>query len=252
VLPGPQPSISAFGMVAMAATFAAATRTPFTSIVFVFELTRDYDAVLPLMGATALAVVVTRMLLHESLMTEKLERRGLNVDNTYEADPTRMTTVEAVMSAPVHTIDAAATVEDARTTMVDGAHSGYPIVDDDDRCVGMLTRSDLLSSGSVPGNAPVLDLASTDIVTIDPDAPVRAALGLMVTEDVEHLPVVRDDRLVGMCTRTDVLRARAALYTQEEPDPGWVDVPLSPRAASRAGARSPRWRRSTRARHRGW
>lgn len=251
VLPGPQPSISAFGMVAMAATFAAATRTPFTSIVFVFELTRDYDAVLPLMGATALAVVVARLLLHESLMTEKLERRGLTVDNTYEADPTRMTPVEAVMSAPVDTIPAGADVEAARRIVAEGAHSGYPVVDDEGRCVGMLTRTDVLAGTAVPAGAPVLDLASTDIVAVAPDAPVRHALGLMVTEEVEHLPVVREGRLVGMCTRTDVLRARAALDAQEQPDPGWVNVGLSLRAAPRGVARSPRSRRSTRARRRG-
>src|SRR5690606_28285920 len=66
VLPGTQPSVSAFALVAMAATFGAATRTPFTSIVFLFELTRDYQAVLPLMGTTVVAVLVTRLLMEES------------------------------------------------------------------------------------------------------------------------------------------------------------------------------------------
>ena len=43
---------------------------------FVFELTRDYDAILPLMLATVMADLVARRLLHDSLMTEKLSRRG--------------------------------------------------------------------------------------------------------------------------------------------------------------------------------
>ena len=59
----------------MAATFGAATRAPFAAIVFVFELTRDYDAILPLMLATVLADLVARALLRESIMTEKLARR---------------------------------------------------------------------------------------------------------------------------------------------------------------------------------
>jgi hypothetical protein len=81
VLPAAQPSVSAFALVAMAATFGAATRTPFTSIVFLFELTQDYQAVLPFMGTTVLAVIVAQALTRESLMTEKLARRGLSVHN---------------------------------------------------------------------------------------------------------------------------------------------------------------------------
>ena len=72
-------SPGAFAVVAMAATFGAATRATFTAIVFVFELTRDYDVILPLMLATVLADLVASALMRDSLMTEKLARRGLRV-----------------------------------------------------------------------------------------------------------------------------------------------------------------------------
>ena len=72
----PSVSPTSFALVAMAATFGAATRAPFAAIVFVFELTRDYDAILPLMLATVLAEIVARVTLRESLMTEKLARAG--------------------------------------------------------------------------------------------------------------------------------------------------------------------------------
>jgi len=54
----------------------------------------------------------------------------------------------------------------------------------------------------------VVDVASTDVVIVSPEASVRDALEVMVAEDVNHLPVV-DSRghLVGICTRTDMLRA---------------------------------------------
>ena len=68
----------AFALVAMAATFGAATRAPFAAIVFVFELTRDYNAILPLMvrhGARR-DRSPARCCQH-SLMTEKLARRGI-------------------------------------------------------------------------------------------------------------------------------------------------------------------------------
>lgn len=120
LIPSNPTSVSAFALVAMAATFGAATRTPFTSIVFVFELTQDYQAVLPLMGTTVLAVLVTQVLLRESLMTEKLARRGILVHNHYDVDPATVTRVSDVMGSPVQTLDARATVGQAMSAVTTG------------------------------------------------------------------------------------------------------------------------------------
>ena len=79
-------SPGAFAVVAMAATFGAATRATFTAMVFVFELTRDYDVILPLMLATVVADLVAGALMRDSIMTEKLTRRGLRVHTDYEVD----------------------------------------------------------------------------------------------------------------------------------------------------------------------
>lgn len=222
VLPGPHPSVSAFALVAMAATFGAATRTPFTSIVFLFELTQDYQSILPLMGATVLAVLVTQALMHESLMTEKLARRGLSVSNTYEADPTRMVRVQEIMSTAVETLPAGLLVGEARATMTSGRHGAYPLVDDTGSLVGILSRSDLLADAAGDPATPIAQVASRDVVTVTPTASVREALGVMITEEVEHLPVLDDGALVGIVTRSDVLRAKATQFTQEQADPGWL------------------------------
>lgn len=222
VLPGVQPSVSAFALVAMAATFGAATRTPFTSIIFLFELTQDYQAVLPLMGATVLAVIVTKLLMSDSLMTEKLTRRGLSIHNLYELDPARITRVADVMSMPVVTLPHTATVAEARQAMVTGPHSAFPLVDDDGRCLGMIGRSDLMGT-EVPEDSPALEVASTDVVTVGTESSVRDALGVILTEEVEHIPVVDDQQaLIGICTRTDVLRAKAPQFRDEQRDRGWI------------------------------
>ena len=71
----------------MAATFGAATRATFTAIVFVFELTRDYQVILPLMLATVVADLVFNACSEHSIMTEKLHRRGLRVGRHYGVDP---------------------------------------------------------------------------------------------------------------------------------------------------------------------
>ncbi len=72
LIPGFGLSPGALALVAMAATFGAATRATFTAIVFAFELTRDYHAILPLMLATVIADLACRAFLEHGLMTEKL------------------------------------------------------------------------------------------------------------------------------------------------------------------------------------
>src|SRR5690606_1162056 len=106
-------SIGAFALVAMAATFGAATRATLTSIVFVFELTRDFDAILPLILASVLADLVGAWLLPNSLMTEKLHRRGYRVQTDMQADIMANTRVEEVMTTEVVTIMIHASPADA-------------------------------------------------------------------------------------------------------------------------------------------
>ena len=74
----------AYALVAMAAVFGAASRATFRFIVFAFEITRDYNAILPLMLACVIADMIALRYLPNSIMTEKLARRGLRVPDQFE------------------------------------------------------------------------------------------------------------------------------------------------------------------------
>jgi H+/Cl- antiporter ClcA/predicted transcriptional regulator len=208
VLPGPDVALGAYAVVAMAATFGAATQATFTAIVFVFELTRDYDVILPLMLASVLADLVYSAVNEDSLMTEKLRRRGLRIGRHYAMDPFTHARVVDIMTPEVETIPAVATVGTARTRFAAGGHGAYPIVDDDRRIVGIISRGDILR-GDCPDEHPLLDHATREVVTVRAGDPTQTALRVMVDEHVEHVPVVDDSHhLVGICTRTDLLKVR--------------------------------------------
>lgn len=234
-LPGAHVSPAAFALVAMAATFGAATRATFASIVFVFELTRDYDAILPLMLATVLADLVARTLLHESLMTEKLHRRGVRVPTDYHADVLRAARVADVMTRDVITLPVAMTVRDAIDACARHGHGAYPVVDETGRCVGTITRRDLLGeAGDVADDTTLGELVDGEVVSVPGDAAVLDVLERMLEEGVDHVPVLDDGRLVGICTRTDVLSARRPQLALDRREPGW----LAERRGIRAAARS--------------
>lgn len=218
VLPGPDVALGAFAIVAMAATFGAATQATFTAIVFVFELTRDYGVILPLMLATVIADLVYSAVNEDSLMTEKLRRRGLHVGRHYGVDPFTSARVGDIMTSSVDTLPAAATVGDARTRFAAGGHGAYPILDGS-RLVGIVARGDLLRDDC--GDAErLIDHASSQVLTVSSVDRAQTALRIMVDEAVEHVPVVDDGVLVGICTRTDLLKVRRRAYELERRQDG--------------------------------
>jgi H+/Cl- antiporter ClcA len=84
VLPSANLSAGAFALVAMGAVFGAASRATFAFIIFAFEITRDYNAVLPLMLVSVIADSIAMLLQPgTSIMTEKLARRGLRIHQDY-------------------------------------------------------------------------------------------------------------------------------------------------------------------------
>jgi CIC family chloride channel protein len=221
IYPGLHLSPGAVALVAMAATFGAATRATFTAIVFAFELTRDYSAILPIMLAAAIAYLVAAAILDHGLMTEKLARRGLHVPLEYQPDYLRATFVRAAMVTDVKVLDAHDNVAAARRSLDGTLHSAYPLVDENQRCVGIVSRRDLLAPEAT-ADAPLSRIASPDVVTVTPDDTLLTALERIIDEEVEHLPVLdAAQRIVGMCTRTDILRARGQYRTAEESQAGW-------------------------------
>ncbi len=219
IIPGAHLAPGAFALAAMAATFGASTGATFASIVFLFELTRDYDAILPLMIAAVAADLVARALLRDdNLMTEKLSRRGLRVPSDYHADSLRTTSVSEVMTTDVVTLPDVATMVEAARRFRAGGHSAYPVVDAAGACVGIVARADLFRE---PDDALVAAASSRDVVSVTPSDTVLDALEVMLEESVDHLPVLDDGRLVGIITRTDVLGARRRQFLSERLEPGW-------------------------------
>ncbi|MEO0947045.1 MAG: CBS domain-containing protein [Cyanobacteria bacterium J06641_5] len=128
----------------------------------------------------------------------------------------------ALMSSPVRTIRPETTIADAQRLLLRYGHSGLSVVDARDALVGIVSRRDLdiaLHHGF--GHARVKGYMSRNLKTITPTTPLPEIEGLMVTHDVGRLPVLDGDRLVGIVTRTDVLRE---VYREQVVPPRADDV----------------------------
>jgi len=217
IFPGAHLSPGAFALVAMAAVFGAASRATFAFIVFAFEITRDYNAILPLMLGCVIADLIALRYLKTSIMTEKLARRGLHVPGEYEANVLHTVRLRDVMRTDVQPIAADTTVAELAGRTGPGnnglsAWQGLPIADQSGRLAGVVTQGDVLRSleADPEGRATVLEAGSSEPIVGYPDEFVHDALHRMVSHNIGRLPVVsRDDprRMEGYFDRSNLLNA---------------------------------------------
>ncbi len=112
-----------------------------------------------------------------------------------------------LMSSPVRTVRPETTIEEAQRILLRYGHSGLSVVDGADQLVGIISRRDLdiaLHHGF--SHAPVKGYMTTNLKTITPVTTLPEIESLMVTYDIGRLPVLEQEQLVGIVTRTDVLR----------------------------------------------
>ncbi|MEM7768953.1 MAG: CBS domain-containing protein [Cyanobacteria bacterium P01_A01_bin.37] len=116
-------------------------------------------------------------------------------------------TARDLMSSPVRTVRPDVTIAEAHRILLRYGHSGLSIVNAEDHLVGIISRRDLdIALHHNFSHAPVKGFMSTNLKTITPDTSLPDIEALMVTYDIGRLPVLNNDKLVGIVTRTDVLR----------------------------------------------
>ena len=108
-------------LVGMAALFAGASRAFLTSIVFAFETTQQPHGLLPLLGGCAAAYLVSGLLMRNTIMTEKIIRRGVRVPSDYSADYLDRVTVGEVCSRDVVVLEESQRVADVRKWLGEGS-----------------------------------------------------------------------------------------------------------------------------------
>jgi H+/Cl- antiporter ClcA/CBS domain-containing protein len=217
-------------LVGMAALFTGASRAFLASMVFAFETTRQPSGLLPLLAGCACAHLVSLMAMRNSIMTEKLARRGARVPSDYHADTLHHTLVRDHASTLVVHVAANQRVSAVRawldTLRERVPHHGFPVLGEQGELVGVVTRRDLEQPGQEQ-DVRVSELVRREPVVVFEDSSLREAADLMALEAVGRLPVVSREapgRLVGILTRSDLINAaRPRLVSGRQPT---VDLKL--------------------------
>ena len=201
----------AYALVGMGALFAGIVRAPMTSVLMIFEMTRDYAVIVPLMIANLTSLFISSRLQKEPIYEALAHQDGIHLPNHKTREEVNQRRVFQVMSEAAETLPALITVHDALERTQLSQLRAWPVMDED-RIVGVLSQAILVSAaGQGRTEEKLIDLLETlDFPHVHPDHSLHLALGRMSVAQIDMLPVVnRADthKLEGVVTLRDVLES---------------------------------------------
>ena len=214
ILPDATASAGAYGLVGMAAVFAAAGRAPITAVIIVFELTGDYSIILPLMLAVVIATALSRGLSEDSIYTLKLRRRGIDIERPTPSEALAGLSIGAAMGPPVDSLAVGTPPSEVASIFLRQGCNALPVIDRSGALFGVITIRDL--ERGARGEAPAtIEPLVEEIPELHPDEPLAVAVDWLTGGDREGLPILSPDtgEVVGWLEHRDVLRAYSAAGT---------------------------------------
>jgi H+/Cl- antiporter ClcA/predicted transcriptional regulator len=205
-----------YSLVAMAAVFGGIARAPFTSIVFLFELSRNPNALLPLIVCCAVSDGFVRLFSAESIMTGKLVNRGLLVRQDYWVPVIMRARIDQVMRKDFTTVRPDDDVRRVSREVTPESTGVMPVVGKDGHLEGIIEAHDLLKG--CDSNLKVQDVSRQDYILAQPGQTVDEVTRQMVLHNAENVVVVNQEgntTPIGVARAADILRLRRWIVEDE-------------------------------------
>jgi CIC family chloride channel protein len=207
-LPGTVGPAGAYGLVGMGALFAAAARAPISAVIIIFELTGEYEIILPLMFAVALATSIANLLSRDTIYTLKLWRRGIDITRGRGPNLMQLLTVGEAMQPVPRAIEQDRPLAEVVTRFADEDIGALPVVDAEGRYRGAVVARQVEQSLRDNATDATVAEATQETPTLTTTQTLEQALAELVRSNAPGLPVLDavQQSLVGWLDHRDVLR----------------------------------------------
>ena len=197
-------------LVGMGAVVAASTSAPITGMLLVFEMTNDYEIVLPLMLTTVIANLVARRLEPDSLYSGWLRRRGERLQHGADRDVLAGLRVADAFDPAPYVVGESAPLGQLLQHLGSGAFTDLPVVDEQRRLIGIIPIADLGRLAGEPREKTIALVASQVTIpaeTVAPGDSLLEAIRRMGVRGAPSIPVVdrATNHLLGLVSRAHVL-----------------------------------------------
>jgi CIC family chloride channel protein len=205
--------LGGYALVGMAAFLAPVIGAPLTSILILFEITGDYEVILPLLAAVMASMLVSGRFSRFSLYTLKLHKKGIDLAGGREEGILKSLRVKDLMRREVHTVAPTATFHELSDRFLEAPVDYLYLTGDGGELTGVVSFTDIRPYLREEGLAPFVlarDVATPNPVAVNPEETVHDALVKFGYRNVAQLPVVSDPhsrKLIGVLHRKEILDA---------------------------------------------
>ncbi|HET7348665.1 MAG TPA: chloride channel protein [Acidobacteriaceae bacterium] len=211
-----------YALVAMAGVFGGIARAPFTSIVFLFELSHNPNALLPLVVCVMISDGFVRLCSRDSIMTVKLVKRGLIVLQDYSVPVLMRARIDQVMRRQFRMFNADDELRHVLEKFVPDDEVLFPVVDGSGGLIGIVEPHDLLRTEPPDHHYKMRELARRDFVLAFPGESVDQVHRDMMLRNTENVVVVDSNgalrKPLGTARANDILQLRRWLMEEETRD----------------------------------
>ena len=211
--------VGAFALLGMTSLLVAVIRTPFTAFVMLFEMTRDYELILPLMTSSIVAYWISTFINPESVYESVAEYEGVHLPTQSDNECLNEMTVEECMVKEVICLDYNEPVGKYKELAFETHYGGFPVLRHG-KLVGVLNKCDLKDYIKQNEESAVREVVRHLIISIYPDQSLLVALDRMKRFEIGRLPVVsrfNDKQLLGIITPEDIVNF-LGIQKEEEDD----------------------------------
>lgn len=220
LFPGSTAGPGAYALVGMGTAFAGIVRTPLTSVVMVFEITRDYTIIVPLMISNMIAFFISQKLQSEPIYEALASQEGVHLPTAHSRSVAERTQVRRAMRLTPAVLSPDLQIAAVLHQMKDGTFDAWPVVGKDGLW-GMIRNSEVEQAAADGGsNKKVAEIfgegsrsghsSSEELPHVHPDHSLSLALERMGTSGLNVLPVVSRAnvrQLIGIIVLDDILDA---------------------------------------------
>jgi len=213
ILASPVPLSGAYATVGMGTFLAAVTQAPLTSIFLIFEMTQSYQVVIPIMISSVLGSVTARLLIGGSLESLELNKAGIHLEEEVGGRIIHVLRARDIMRRDVETIPEDMTLRELIEFLPQSRFTTFPVVDDKENLVGIISIQDFrkwIFEESIKNLVVVKEMATLNVVTVNPDDTLYTVLKKWEKKPVEILPVIESKtskKVIGALSRKDVIAA---------------------------------------------
>lgn len=200
-------SVPIAALIGMAAMFAGASRAYLTSITFALEATMQSHALLPLLGACTASYLVSFFLMENTIMTEKIARRGVYTPDSYEPDLLQVLTVADVNNEVGETLKSNSTIAETRAWLTGNniAQSFFIVTKNDGSYAGMVSLTDIYNH-SISAELTISNITKASKQAVRSNDPLKRVVEIMAEESAEVLPVIAaGNTIAGQISYKEIL-----------------------------------------------